>query len=199
MLHVVVGDIPAAAELLEKAPGLGWSHPDHPGHVLFPAFAWLLGGASSDTVRGQVAESIHQPPMSEMPFEAEDLDFGGSQPEARRREPRLPAPTLVQALMRAGVHEKLGAADRTAMLAAMKAAAAARVAGVLGEKRRRHYGHAALLVACCAELDGEGRRGPDSSAWVADIRQKWSRFPAFQEELAAALRRVSRRTAGSPR
>ena len=76
------------------------------------------------------------------------------------------------------------------MLAAMKAAAAARVAGVLGEKRRRHYEHAALLVACCAEVEGTGPKAVERSEWVAGIRQSWSRFPAFQEELRAALARV---------
>jgi hypothetical protein len=32
----------AAAALLSKAPGLGWSDPEHPGHAVFPLLALLL-------------------------------------------------------------------------------------------------------------------------------------------------------------
>lgn len=42
LIRVLVGDIGAAADLLSKAAGLGWSSEDHPGHVLFPLFAVLL-------------------------------------------------------------------------------------------------------------------------------------------------------------
>ena len=177
----------------------GWSNPDHPGHVLFAAFAWLLGGAPSGTVREQVTHSLHRPPVFELALDAEGPDFGGFELPAKAGEARLPSPMLVQVLLRAGVPEKLGAADRAAMLAAMKAAATARVAGVLREKRRRHYGHAALLVACCAELEGEGPKAPATSEWVGGLRQTWSRFPAFERELGAALGRVRGRSARSPR
>ena len=44
----------AAADLLSKAPGLGWSSDDHPGHVLFPSFAVLLANRTS----GRVSETV---------------------------------------------------------------------------------------------------------------------------------------------
>jgi hypothetical protein len=44
LLHVLDGDLAAAAKLLAAAPGLGWSSGDHPGHFLFPLFVSLLGG-----------------------------------------------------------------------------------------------------------------------------------------------------------
>ncbi|MGH7576996.1 MAG: hypothetical protein ACREM1_17945 [Longimicrobiales bacterium] len=43
-LHEVQGDFEPAAKLLAAAPGLGWSNGEHPGHLLFPLFHFLLGG-----------------------------------------------------------------------------------------------------------------------------------------------------------
>lgn len=192
VLHVVMGDVPAAAALLDKAPGLGWSSPDHPGHVLFPTFAWLLGGAPSETVRSQIAHAIHRPPAAELDFGLEAMGDESSSRPGKADDPRLPSPTLVQVFLRVRVHEKLTAKDRAAALSAMKNAAAARVAGVLGEKRRRHYEHAALLVACCSELEGAAGKVAEVSQWVGAIRQTWSRFPAFQEALRAALARAKK-------
>jgi hypothetical protein len=49
-LRVIVGDIAGAAQLLSRAPGLGWSDADHPGHVLFALFAMLLADGRDDAV-----------------------------------------------------------------------------------------------------------------------------------------------------
>jgi hypothetical protein len=59
-----------------------------------------------------------------------------------------------------------------------------RVSGVTEQKRRRHYGHAAELVAACVACDGslEGAR------WVASIRTEYRRFPALRAEFDRALR-----------
>jgi hypothetical protein len=65
------------------------------------------------------------------------------------------------------------------MLGAMRKAAEKRVAGVLEEKRRRAYGHAAKLVLVCAALDTTA----ETAEWVAGIRHAYRRFPAFQAEL----------------
>ena len=71
------------------------------------------------------------------------------------------------------------------------AAATKRVAGILGNKRRRHYGHAAILVACCLELDPVAEKPGAIAKWVADLRRKHSRFYAFQREVDHALTEVS--------
>src|SRR5258705_5509546 len=50
LLRVLVGDVTWAAEALSKCPGLGWSNPDHPGHIMFPLLAMLLSsGPIGDT------------------------------------------------------------------------------------------------------------------------------------------------------
>jgi hypothetical protein len=72
------------------------------------------------------------------------------------------------------------------MQAALRAAAIARVDGVLREKRRCYYEHAARLVGCCVEVD-DAREIAIGSGWIAALRQRTSRFPAFQAALRRAL------------
>ena len=69
----------------------------------------------------------------------------------------------------------------------MQVAAAKRVEGILGHSRRRHDGHAALLVASCLASAPRGCEGA-LSKWVTDLRQKYSRRYAFREELVRACR-----------
>jgi hypothetical protein len=188
-LNLLVGNVSAAARLLTKAAGLGWSQGDHPGHVLFPAFAWLLGGAPSGSVRQELARTLHIPLREEFDFEAA-IDGDLRAPSA----PKLPCPMIIDALERADVRARLSRDDRKVMLDAMKTAAARRTDGVLGEKRRPHYGHAAMLVACCVELEDGSGKATATSPWAEALRARTSRFPAFQQELRAALGKARRVT-----
>jgi hypothetical protein len=77
------------------------------------------------------------------------------------------------------------------MLEAMRAAAEKRAGGILGKKRRRHYRHSATLVACCLELAPVVGRQEEVADWVDDLRKRYSRFSAFQEELKRALASIS--------
>ena len=67
------------------------------------------------------------------------------------------------------------------ILEAMRAAATKRVDGILGNKRRRYYGHAATLVACCLELAPAAGRQKVIADWVHDLRARYARFSAFQK------------------
>ena len=187
VLHILMGEVEPAAQLLAKAPGLGWSSGEHAGHVLFPAFAWLLGGAPAGSVREGLALALHRPLRGEFEYEA-DLVSEAKAGEASA----LSSPTVVEALQRSDVMARLSRDDRTAMLKAMKAAAVHRTDGVLGEKRRRHYGHAATLIACCVELEDGSGKANATSTWAEGLRARTSRFPAFQEELRAALAQARR-------
>jgi hypothetical protein len=177
LLRVLMGDLRAAADLLSKAPGLGWSSEDHPGHVLFPLFAVLLANGTprkvSDTLLADL-ESTCRDPLDAL--SADDIE----------RRPKLASPSIV-ALIEAGLSSlSMGEADRDAMLAAMRVAAEKRVEGILGHSRRRHYGHAAMLAASCLALASANRR-EDVSTWLADLRQTYKRRHAFREELRRAL------------
>jgi hypothetical protein len=190
ILHLIAGEVEPAAKLLGAAPGLGWSSEDHPGHLLFPAFVWLLNGAPNGSLRGGLPLAIDRPPATDFHnFEVVDRydDAGSGQPE----KPRLSTPSLVQVMQQAAISKGLTQEDRVVMRAALRTAATARVDGVLIEKRRRHYQHAAMLVGCCVDL-ADGRRATigSGSGWVAALRQRTSRFPAFQEALRQALAQV---------
>lgn len=104
--------------------------------------------------------------------------------------PRLPCSTLLDVLQRADIAQPRPSSDRGVMVDAMKAAVEQRTDGVLSEKRRRHYGHTALLVGCVLELD------PASAAWAEALRARTARWPAFQSALRDAMDRAARRTGG---
>jgi len=117
--------------------------------------------------------SVITPPDREIEIE-EIGNFG-----AERDEPHLATPELADVLRRAGVEPVADTKLRKAVLAAMRKAAEKRIAGVIEEKRRRHYDHAASLVAACVAAD----RSRESARWAAAIREERRRFPAFRAEL----------------
>ena len=76
--------------------------------------------------------------------------------------------------------------DRDAMIDGMRVAAEKRVEGILGKSPRRHYGHAATLVASCVAI-APTDRGKDVSVWLAGLREAYKRRHAFREELTRAM------------
>ena len=173
LLYVVLGDLSRAAKLLSRAPGLGWSDAEHPGHLLFPLFRRLLGGADTEASRELDLISLRDMDADELEWVTDD-----------REEPRLDAPGVYEIVQLAGTGETSGDEARTVVPRAMRKAAEKRVAGVIENKRRRHYDHAAKLVATCAALDSS----PETVSWVAGVRDEYRRYPAFQRELASHLR-----------
>jgi hypothetical protein len=169
-LHVLQGEFEAAAKLLASAPGLGWSDSEHPGHVLFHVFCQLLGGGPAHS-RAGVAVHEYGLDIDELELLSADGD-----------EPRLAAPEAADIVRQAGI-ERMDGQARAAVLAAMRKAAERRVAGVTEQKRRRHYGHAAELVALCLECD----KSPETARWAATVRQEYRRYPALRAELEGRL------------
>jgi hypothetical protein len=178
LLHFLNGDAPAAAKLLAKAPGLGWSSEDHPGHVLFPAFANLLAGGRRARLSSELFSRLRDAPRD--PF---DLDWDS----CNRTKPNLATPSIAALIELARPGANIDSRGSASMLEAMQSAATKRVAGILGNKRRRHYDHAATLVACCLELAPFVGKQEVVSDWVASLRKQYSRFYAFQAELKSAL------------
>jgi hypothetical protein len=168
VLHTVAGDLASAAKWLSMAPGRGWSSPEHPGHQVFPLFAELL--SQGDT--GAWSDRQLSPVRS---LDLDALESMTADPD----EPRLQAPEVAVILKAAGVEGPIRGETRSAMLAAMRKAAEKRVEGVTKKKRRRHYDHAAQVVAACAALDPT----PAGGRWLAALRSRYSRYPALQGEL----------------
>lgn len=180
LLHLLTGNMREAAKRLAKAPGLGWSRDGHPGHLLFPAFAGLLAKGTKAALSTALFAGLQQAPHDPWDWNC-----------AERRAPKLDTPTIVDLIAVTGSNAKLDAKSRTAVLEAMRSAATKRVEGILGNKRRRHYGHAAMLVACCVELAPVAGRETPIAAWLEDLRKEYSRFYAFQEQLRGALASIS--------
>ena len=176
LLHLLTGDVQAAAGVLAKAPGLGWSSEDHPGHVLFSACAGLLAEGTGATHGAELFAGLKEPLRD--PLDA-DWDSGDARP------PRLTMPSIGELIALA--HSNIDPEDREVVLEAMRAAASRRVEGILSHRRRHHYGHAAALVACCLEVAPTVGKRKELADWVDGVRKKYSRFYAFQQELTTAL------------
>lgn len=184
LLHLLTGRLHSAAKLLETAPGLGWSSEDHPGHLLFPGFAGLLGAGTGATVASDVAAVLEVPPLDPLDQD-HGLDIDMSD------KPTLDTPSVAELIIGSAVHAGIDTNEKTALLEALRVAATRRVEGILTNKRRRHYGPAATLVACCLELAPVVGREEAIGEWVADLRKKYSRFSAFQGALNIALQQCS--------
>ena len=184
LLQLVIGDVRPAAKLLAQAPGLGWSSEDHPGHVLFPAFAGLLAEGTEAELASELFASLAEAPDDPLIMDWDD----GNRSEAR---PRLSTPSIAELIAKASPSARIDSRSRGAMLEAMRAAAEERAIGILGNKRRRHYGHLATLVACCLELAPTVERQRKIEDWVDDLRKRYSRFYAFQKELKRTLASIS--------
>jgi hypothetical protein len=177
LLRLLAGDISAAADLLSQAPGLGWSSDEHPGHVLFPSFALLLAHRASKGVPEALLADLDS--TCRDPLEVLSSDDVG-------RRLKLSTPSIATLIKDATSTITFVEADLGSMVDAMCVAAESRVEGILGRSRRRHYGHAAMLVASCVALAPAGH-GKDLSAWMMGLRQTYSRRHAFREELRRVM------------
>jgi hypothetical protein len=177
LLHFLAGQIGAAAHLLSQASGLGWSSHEHPGHLLFPSFAILLARRTSTRVSEALLadlDSTGRDPLELLP------------PDDVERRPTLATPSIATLIQHVSSTIVLADEDLRSMVDAMRVAAERRVEGVLRNSRRRHYAHAAMLVASCAALAPAGS-DKELSAWVMGLRQTYSRRHAFREELRRAM------------
>lgn len=190
VLDLVAGDFESAAKRLSSASGLGWSDDEHPGHVLFPACVWLLGEPPAGTLRAALVAPLRHPPSSLLDIEEsdEELDEEPFEPELPRLA--LPAPDLLSVLRRAKLEQHLLPATRQLLRDALRMAAQTRLTGVLHEKHRRDYAHAARLVACCVEVEHAAGEGALATHWAAVLQDETKRFPAFQAELQSALQQA---------
>jgi hypothetical protein len=103
----------------------------------------------------------------------------------KEHTPKLATPSVVELIQGALLGVRLTDADRDAAIGAMRIAAEKRTEGILGNSRRQHYGHAALLVASCVAFAPKSRTS-ELLKWATDLRQRYSRRHAFRQELARA-------------
>lgn len=173
LLRVLVGDVTGAAAVLANSPGLGWSNPDHAGHTMFPLLAMLLSNLPTGDSLVTELEATGRDPLESFAVPAEE------------HKPRLRTPSIVVLLQCVRPSVALTDPDRDAVIDAMRIAAAKRTEGIVGNSRRQHYGHAALLVASCVAYAPKSRAA-DTLRWAADLRQQYRRRHAFREQLARA-------------
>jgi hypothetical protein len=159
--------------VLARSSGLGWTNPDHPGHLLFPLLATLLSN-------GQIVDAL----VTELEATGRDPleSFALTDDEDK---PKLTTPSIATLIQSTRSSIALTDSDRDTAVDAMRFAAEKRVEGVLANSRRRHYGHAAVLVASCV-VYAPKKRAAELLRWAEDLRQQYRRRHAFRGELARA-------------
>jgi hypothetical protein len=150
------------------------SSPDHPGHTVFPLLATLLS-------TGPIADGL----LKELDATGRDVveSFPPTNDERKRTLDTPSIASLVRAV-RPGI--VVANADANAAIDAMRTAADKRTKGILGNSRRQHYAHAALLVASCLAFAPKGRYG-ELTHWAAELRRRYWRRHAFRQELTRAF------------
>ena len=156
---MLVGDVTGAAAVLSKSPGLGWSNPDHPGHTLFPLLAMLLSNGTIGDALVTELEATGRDPLESFAMTDEE------------HKPKLSTPSMVALIQSVRPGIALTDPDRDAAIDAMRIAAEKRTEGILGNSRRQHYGHAALLVASCVAFAPKSRAA-ELLRWATDLRQQ---------------------------
>lgn len=167
-LYILLEDLQSAAKLLASAPGLGWSETEHPGHLLFPVFCRILGAEKIDFTEDD----------GSIPDDILDIDERWPSPD-ENGEARLNNPHINEILEVANIGRMSNAKNRAAVLKSMRAAAEKRIEGVIENKRRRYYGHAASLAAAYVAIDPSQA----TKTWLDMLGNKYRRYPAFQREL----------------
>jgi hypothetical protein len=123
---------------------------------------------------------------------AKELDATGRdvlesfQPTDVERKRTLGTPSIASLIQAVRPGIVVATPDANAAIDAMRTAADTRTVGILGNSRRRHYGHAALLVASCVAFAPKGRYG-EFVQWAAELRQRYLRRHAFRQELTRAF------------
>jgi hypothetical protein len=171
LLRVLVGDVSGGGAVLAKSPGLGWSNPDHPGHLLFPLLAALLSNRPIGDALMSELEATGRAPLESFAV-TDDED-----------KPKLTTSSIAMLIQSTRSSIALTDPHRDAAIDAMRVAADKRVEGILGNSRRRHYGHAALLIASCVAYAPK-KRAAEFLRWAEELRQQYLRRHAFREELA---------------
>ena len=181
-LDLLVGEYAAGAAHLATARGLGWSVKDHPGHVLFPGLlVALVGAAAAKPLLAGIGDALGVPnpsPWIEAPI--------APLPDRDPGLPVLSAPTLLSVLERTVTTQPLDPTVQPAVLAALRSAAEHRVEGVLGEKRRRTYDHAARLTIAAGVAYAVTGQAHEGHGFVQQIHARYPRHVAFQDALLAA-------------
>jgi hypothetical protein len=109
----------------------------------------------------------------------------------QKQKPPLATPTIAELIDLSASKNTVDIRSRRAMLDAISIAADKRTEGVTGHRRRRHYGHAAMLAVCCFELGSIYSTPPTIAKWFTNLRQRYSRYPAFRKHLDEILAQIA--------
>ena len=185
-----------AADLLAKAPPLGWSGAGHPGAVVLPCLMVAATGRPvppDTTVMGRQFAAIDtigardaMPSAGGFPGDAETSgQIAGGQPGGQ-------APQIaLSALLAQRLSAQVTPEQRQRWLALAQSTVEQRVNAVVTSKHRGAYARVAELAAACAETLTLSKDTPVGEAFLGQVRTRYPRHVAFRRELDLAVRSSS--------
>ncbi|MBN2526843.1 MAG: hypothetical protein JXR76_10660 [Deltaproteobacteria bacterium] len=170
-------DVIGAARMVGSASGLGWSSFQHPGHSMVPLLCGVF--ENGEEVLRSLENVLESPSVDD--FSGCTEIEGGCEETISKSVMPCPEPAaLLQSVDDLCKSYGNDVSVQKAVLKELKKAARKRVQGIVGNQRRRHYGHAALLMTLCVRLDD----GSDTRKWFDGLKQEYRCYPAFQCQLA---------------
>lgn len=195
---LLAGRVDAAQAMLTPTSGPdGWMRGFHPGPVVVPA---LLIGASGAANHPRwrdllLAELVDDANSVGRPYAARADDLGDlsdvlAVPADIAAQFRgVPADELLlsELLVAAMTEHPAGLGQRAGWMRQARGHVDARVALVVGGKRRSEYQRTAHLVAACAEAVTISQDAPAAQRYLAGVHAGYPRHTSFRKELRAAV------------
>lgn len=172
---LLAGRVEAVVRRTRRAEPLGWHDSLHPAPVVIP-FLLAAAGKPEDVRRTRAWRLLRGVAERVGFYDHEDGSIQGA------------ATSLADLLAGSLEHRPPPShEERQRWLEAARKQVQRRAAAVLQAKHRDAYERVALLVAACSEAIGlfDGERSGES--FLREIRERYSRYPAFKRELERAL------------
>jgi hypothetical protein len=188
-LLLLAGRPDEAADLLVKAPPLGWSRAGHPGAVVLPFLMVAATGRPvppDTTVMGRQFVAIDTigardaaPSVGRFPGDAET----SGQIAGGQGAPQISLSALLAQRLSAQVTPE----QRQRWLALTQSTVEQRVNAVVTSKHRGAYARIAELAAACAETLTLSKDTAAGETFLAQVRARYPRHVAFRRELDVAV------------
>ncbi len=173
----------AARQLAAGEKALGWGDSDNTQGLVLPFFLVVLSGKALNGLPSNLKQVWQRGLETSLGFD-DWRDSDGAETNTRKRLEHLYAGQIPRLV--------LSKDKQTVFLDWCLGVAKKRVKAIVAGQRRRSYGKAAVLIGACAETLRLRSESTAADTLLADVRERYPRHRAFQDELNRATRRTRR-------
>jgi hypothetical protein len=161
-LSLLRGDTKAALRYLQSASSLGWSRPEHPGRVAFPAL--LICGCGVIPRRGSSLDEL----LLSVNL-AEDGSIQGTSGSEQ--------------ICAAVLSKERSAEERRSLLDVVVRLAEKRIRAIISHQHKKAFGRAAQLSVACAEAYQLAGAANEGASLLAALLEEFRRHTPYREEV----------------